>query len=126
MLLSGFCFCTWLHFFYIRHTLDYFKDLHSVPDENPSNLQYNIKLPVVQSTLLTALQHNRDNGVYANFDLDTEYCVVNSCANIHIWNDLSAYIPESYLKLNTAASTSVSVVNGDSNLPASSGRVPVE
>lgn len=84
-----------------------------------------IKLPEYQSTFLAAFQHNENKGVYTTFDPDTEYCVVDNCANVHIWNDFSAFIPSSYLKFNAAVSTSVSAVNGDSNLPAGCGDVPV-
>ena len=75
---------------------------------------------------MTALQNTTDFGVYATFDPDTEHCVVDNCANVHIWNEFSAFIPASYTKLNTSCSTAVSAVNGESNLPAGCGNVPVE
>ena len=101
-------------------------DLQSTDVGPYSSLPYNIILPEYQTTLLTALQHNGEKGVFVTFDPDTEHCVVDNCANVHIWNDISAFIPESYLKINAAASTSVSAVNGDSNLPDGCGDVSVE
>ena len=94
--------------------------------EKYQSLQYNIKLPVYQQALLTALQNNGEYGVYATFDPETEHCVVDNCANVHIWNEYSSFIPSSYMKLNSACSTAVSAVNGQSNLPTGCGDVPVE
>ena len=52
--------------------------------------------------------------------------MVDNFANVHIWNDLSAFIPNSYMKLNTDFSTAVSAVNGDSNLPDERGDANVQ
>ena len=87
--------------------------------------QYYVKLPEFHATFHTALQHEYDNSAYVTFDPDTQHCVVDNCANVHIWNDFSAFIPSSYMKINEASSTAVSAVNGDSNLPAGCGDVPV-
>ena len=76
--------------------------------------------------MLTDLQHNSEFGVYTTFDPDTEYCVVDNCANGHIWNEFSVFIPNIYMKLNTSCSTAVSAVNGDSNLHDGCGDVPVQ
>ena len=50
---------------------------------------------------------------------------MDNCANVNIWNDSNAFIPESYLKINAEASTAVSAVNGEGNLPADCGNVPI-
>ena len=73
-----------------------------------NQMNHKIILPQYKTTLLTVLQHNGENRVFASFDPDTEYCVVDNCANVHIWNNISAFILESYLRTNVAASTSVS------------------
>ena len=64
--------------------------------EEDSEPQYVINLPTYQQTLLTALQINGAHGVYATFDPETEHCVVNNCANVHIWNNLSDFILSTY------------------------------
>ena len=87
--------------------------------------EYHIKLPVFKNVFHTALQYGYNHSAYVTFDPDTQHCVVDNCANVHIWNDFSAFIPASYMKINEAASTSVSAVNGDSNSPAGCGDVPV-
>ena len=87
---------------------------------------YNIKLPMFRQALLIALQNDSNKNAYVSFDPDTEQCVVDNSANVHIWNDFSAFIPESYIKFNQAASTAVSAVNGESNVPAGCGDVPVQ
>ena len=87
---------------------------------------YSIKLPKYRSTLLTAYQNNREFDFYTSFDDDEDHCVVDNCANVNIWNDFEAFIPESYLKINAEASTTVFAVNGDSNLPTGCGDVPVQ
>ena len=51
---------------------------------------------------------------------------MDNCVNVHIWNDFSAFILASYLKLNTTCFTAVSAVNGESYLPAGCGDVTVE
>ena len=79
-----------------------------------------------RQALLIALQNDSNKNAYVSFDPDTEQCVVDNCANVHIWNDFSAFIPESYIKFNQAASTAVSAVNGESNVPAGCGDVPVQ
>ena len=58
-------------------------------NDKDSEPQYVIKLPVYQHTLLTALQISGTHGVYAIFGPETERCVVDNCANVHIWNDFS-------------------------------------
>ena len=64
--------------------------------------------------------------MYVTFDAETEVYVVDNCANVHIWNDFEGFIPDSYMKINSEASASVSAVNGDNNLPAGCGDVPLE
>ena len=110
--------------------LDPVQDSDSVPltycqpcqEDNVINTSpYTIKLPEYSQTLMTALQSTTDFGVYATFDPDTEQCVVDNCANVHIWNEFSDFIPTSYMKINTS-----SAVNGESNLLTRCGDVPVE
>ena len=50
---------------------------------------------------------------------------MDNCANVHIWNRRSDFIPETYVKFNQEISTAVSAVNGSSNKPAGCGDVPV-
>ena len=64
-----------------------YSDLQSINVGPYSSLPYNIILPEYNTTLLTALQHNGEKGVFATFDPDTEHCVVDNCANVHIWNN---------------------------------------
>ena len=89
------------------------------------DIEYTIVLPEFKSSYLTVLQNNSDLGVYTTFDEDTDLCVVDNCANVHIWNNRKGFIPESYIKFNEAASTKVSAVNGKSNMLAGCGDVPV-
>ena len=92
----------------------------------PCGIRTQVKLPPFRNALLTALQNSKGAGVFTSFDLDTETCVVDNCANVNIWNDINGFIPESYLKINEEASTAVSAVNGEGNLPAVCGDVPIE
>ena len=52
-----------------------------------AEILYNVKLSSYQEILLTVIQTS-EFGVYATFDLYTEYCVIDNCANVHIWNDI--------------------------------------
>ena len=64
-----------------------------------------------------------DNSVYVSFDGETSLCVVDNCANVHIWNCFQDFVAGTYIKFNQAASTGVSAVNGKSNKPAGIGDV---
>ena len=86
---------------------------------------YNIILPEYTSSYLTALQNSKDDAVYTSFDDNSDVCVVDNCANVHIWNNRSDFIPKTYIKFDESASTSVSAVNGASNTPAGCGDVAV-
>ena len=92
----------------------------------PCGIRTQVKLPPFRNALLTALQNSKRAGVFTSFDLDTETCVVDNCANVNIWNDINGFIPDSYLRINEQASTAVSAVNGEGNLPAGCGDVPIE
>ena len=48
---------------------------------------------------------------------------MDNCANVHIWNDLSDFIPGSYVKFNATSNANVSAVNGASNAPEGVGNV---
>ena len=92
----------------------------------PCGIKNRIKLPPFRNALLMALQNIKGAGVFTSFDLETETCVVDNCANVNIWNYINGFIPDSYLKINEEASTAVSSVNGEGNLPAGCGDVPIE
>ena len=87
--------------------------------------EYIILLPEFWSSYLMALQNRSNLGTYATFDDDTDLYVVDTCANVHIWNNIKDFIPGSYVKFNAAGSTRVSAVNGASNTPDGCGDVPV-
>ena len=72
---------------------------------------------------MTALQNDYDDGTHVSFDYNSTVCVVENCANIHIWNDLSDFVPDSYIKLGNNESTKISAINGKSNSPIGIGDV---
>ena len=94
-------------------------------EELPNLNNLFIRLPQYQQTFLIALQNRSDGGIFTTFDNDFDLCVVDNCANVHIWNNRSDFISGSYIKFNTAASTSVYTVNGESNKPDGCEDVPV-
>ena len=108
-----------LHFFDCNE----YDDDHNIVTTN--DVDYNIILPDLSKSLLTALQNQADDAVYVSFDDNTKICVVDNCANVHIWNEIKDFLPGSYIKFNEAASTAVSAVNGSSNVPAGCGDVSV-
>ena len=94
-------------------------------ENNFSASEYSIKLPKYKNTFLTAMSFGSDHGAFVSFDSDSTHCVVDNCANVHIWNDINAYVPGTYIEFNQEVSTGVSAVNGSTNKPAGIGNVKV-
>ena len=57
---------------------------------NAGGTLYKITMPSFHQTYLAAFQHNNEIGVHTTFEPDTETCVIDNCANVHIWNDFNA------------------------------------
>ena len=55
-------------------------DIHSEPIKQ----QLTVVLPQWRQAYLTALQHGETRRAYTSFDNDTDQCVVDNCANVHI------------------------------------------
>ena len=89
------------------------------------NLDFSIKLPEFQQTFLSALSYGSDHGAYVSFDSDTTHCVVDNCANVHIWNNINDFVQGSYIEFDQDKSTGVSAVNGSTNKPAGIGNVRI-
>ena len=93
---------------------------------NPFQSKPTIQLPNLFQVNLTALQSNNEFGVYATFDPETQNYVLDNCTNVHIWDDLSTFIPASYIKFSSTSTSVISAVNGTINLPAGCGDAPVK
>ena len=93
--------------------------------ETVLNLDFSIKLPEFQQTFLSALSYGSDHGAYVSFDSDTTHCVVDNCANVHIWNNINDFVQGSYIEFDQDKSTGVSAVNGSTNKPAGIGNVRI-
>ena len=103
---------------------EYFFDCENFEEtKEENNSTYFIKLPPYQESFLTALESRIAKGVYATFDEDSSTCVVDNCANIHIWNEISDFIPNSYVKFSATSNANVSAVNGATNAPEGVGNV---
>ena len=90
-----------------------------------TSLEYSLILPEYQQTYLSALSYGSEHGAFVSFDLDSTHCVVDNCANVHIWNELNDFVQGSYVAFDQDLSTGVSAVNGASNNPAGIGNVRV-
>ena len=74
-------------------------------------------LPEYKSSYLTALQNEQNDGQFVSFDSDSTVCVVDNCANIHIWDDIADFISGFYFKVGDNNSTKIFAINGKVNSP---------
>ena len=82
--------------FLTQSTVQHYFDCHSYASNldqayTDSEPAYSIIIPEFKSSYLTALQNRSEVGVYTTFDEDTDLCVVDNCANVHIWNDIKDF-----------------------------------
>ena len=94
-------------------------------NNDTSKLNFSIKLPEYQTTYLSALSYGSDQGAFVSFNSDSTHCVVDNCANVHIWNNKNDYVQGSYIEFDEDKSTGVSAVNGSTNKPAGIGNVQI-